>query len=58
MQKYLYNLKLLALMLITAWIMIIIGFLVWEIYSENRYAIEFARTEAIGSYNKDLAYRT
>jgi PAS domain S-box-containing protein len=57
MQKYLYNLKLLALMLITAWIMIIIGFLVWEIYSENRYAIEFARTEAIGSYNKDLAYR-
>lgn len=57
MQKYLYHLKLLALTLITAWVAIIIGFLVWEIYSEKRYAIEFARTEAIGSYNKDLVYR-
>ncbi len=57
MQRYLHNLKLFALMLITAWIMIIIGFLVWEIYSERRYAIEFARTEALGSYNKDLVYR-
>lgn len=57
MQRYLYNLKLLALVLIAAWIMIIMGFLIWEIYSEKQYAIEFARTEAIGSYNKDLVYR-
>ncbi|WP_321492355.1 PAS domain S-box protein [uncultured Desulfobacter sp.] len=56
MQKYLYNLKLFALTPITLWIAIIIGFLVWEIYCEKRYAIEFARTEAIESYNKDLVH--
>ncbi|MCG8616026.1 MAG: PAS domain S-box protein, partial [Desulfobacterales bacterium] len=39
------------------WIVLIFGFLAWEINGQNRSVIDFAMVEARASYNKDLVYR-
>lgn len=56
-KNYSADIKYIALALIVGWTIIITGFLTWEIRTQNQAAISFARTEAIGTYNKDLVYR-
>ena len=56
-KNYSIGIRHIAGTLIVAWTLVITGFLIWEIRVQKQAAINFARTEAIGTYNKDLVYR-
>lgn len=56
-KDYLGDIKFIAIALSIGWILVITCFLIWEIRVHNSSAVEFAHTEALASYNKDLVYR-
>jgi len=51
------HLKRYALILAAAWTVVVVASLAWSVFHERQANLELARTEARGSFNKDLVYR-